>query len=497
MTDLLIGIDVGTSGARAMLVTEDGTVLGTASHPYAVHRRADGAVEQDAMEWWTAVTSTVRTVTAAIDPSRVRALGISAQGGALVCVDADLVPLGPAVSWLDSRAEDAAASLRARFGADGFYDRTGWNLGPRYNAAHILRIRETEPELFARTAFFLSTSDFILGRLTGDVALDVNSAAITQLMDTARRTYDQDILDAVGVTDAVLPRLVPSGTAVGTLTAAAADDLGLPRTVLAVAGGHDQYCAVIGSGAGDPSTLVLSTGTAWVTLGAATVIVADPGHHVSVSPHILPGTWGQFASLLNGGPSLEWLRALWADSTGPLSYDQVSDDVSATAPGAEGVVFLPHFGATVPDWNDASRGSFVGLDLTHERRHLVRATLEGIAFEAVDLIGRQKALNPGITRVRVIGGATRSPVWPRIIADVLGDTIELSTGPDAALLGAAVIAAAASPDRIAASAAHMVPTVRDLEPGPDSEVYAALAPRRAAMSRQVSRVYTATTKEGA
>jgi len=488
MTDLLIGIDVGTSGARAMLVAEDGTVLGTASHTYPLHRGAHGAVEQDATHWWDAVVTTVRAVSALVDPARVRALGISAQGGAMVPVDAAFTPLAPAISWLDSRAEAAAALLRERFGTNGFYTRTGWNLGPRYNAAHILRTRLEDPQLFARTAAFLSTPDFILAHLTGTPVLDVNSAAITQLMDTATGTYDPQILDAVGVAESALAPLVPSGTVAGTLTAHAAAQLGLPQSVIAVTGGHDQYCAVVGAGAGQPGTLVLSTGTAWVTLGAARSVVADPDHHVSVSPHIMPGTWGQFASLLNGGPALEWVRALWSQD-GPLSFDALTADAQATAAGADGVVFLPHFGATVPDWNEASRGSFLGLDLTHERRHLVRATLEGIAFEAAHLIGRQRSLNPEAGTVRVIGGATRSPVWPQIIADVLGEGIELSTGPDAALLGAAVIAAAANPQHIAAHAARMVPVARVLPPGPDAAVYAELAPRRASIGRHVAHAY--------
>ncbi|GAA2181126.1 xylulokinase [Brooklawnia cerclae] len=480
MADLVIGLDVGTSGTKTVLMADDGTALASASWHYAIDRRSPVEVEQDAEDWWTAIVRSVRAVTDGIDPARIGALAMSVQGGTLVNADRDGNPLAPARSWLDSRAAAAAQALDARFGAHGFYERTGWKLGPRYNAAQIADMRSHDHDLFAATGLFLSTHDFLAMRLTGRPCLDRNSAGITQLTNAAERRYDPDILEAIGIDESVLPGLVDPGEAIGTLTPRAAADLGLPRDVVVVAGGHDQYCAALGAGALDASTLVLSTGTAWVVLGASAVPLPDPRENLSFSDHVLPGLWGAFCSLLNGGSSLEWVRGLWGTSGEPLSFDAVTQDVLATPAGSDGLMLVPHFGATVPVWDERSRGGFVGMDLTHERRHFVRATLEGICYEAATLVALHRGVNPQVSAVRVMGGATQSPVWPRIIADVLGEPIDVLREPDAACRGAAMLAAAADPARIGECCLRMMPGSTRLEPGPDSAFYQDAVPRRAA-----------------
>ncbi|MEA5119443.1 MAG: FGGY family carbohydrate kinase [Propionicimonas sp.] len=492
MTDLVLGIDVGTSGAKSLLVDGNGTVLASAVHHYPTSRTTTGQVEQDAAGWWDGVVAAVRDTLTGIDPARVSALALSAQGGALVCADSEGRPLAPARSWLDNRAVDAAAELAARFGAHGFYERTGWRLGPRYNAAQLADLRATEPDLFGRTACFLDTAGFITRRLTGKVATDLNSSGITQLLDAAGQCYDPEILDALGITTDRLPTLVPTGTVIGPLTAAAADALGLPAGVLVVAGAHDQYCAAVGAGAIDEETVLLSAGTAWVVLGSAAHPIADRQENFAFGSHAVPGLWGQFGSLLNGGSSLEWVRRLWGTDGVPLGFDQVNQDAAQVSAGADGLLFLPHFGGTVPDWNDASRGSFVGVDLIHERKHFLRATLEGIGAEAAALLSLHRRLNPAARRVRLIGGATRSPIWPQILADLANVPIELPAVADAACLGAAVIAAAGDPARIAETSRRMVGEVAVREPGPDRDRYADQATVRQAFAEVLSATYGTT-----
>lgn len=493
MTDLVIGLDVGTSATKALAVSDDGTIVASATRPYSTHRTTDGYVEQHPERWWSAVVACVGEITTTVDPGRVRAIGLSCQGGTLVCTDGAGRPVLPARSWLDNRPTASAQRLAERFGAHDFYDRTGWRLGPRYNAAQIGHLSADEPHLFDATALFLDTASFLTLRLTGSAINDFNSAGITQLTRAEAAAYDSDILDAIGVDQTRLPQLVPSGTDVGSLTAAAAAELGLPASVRVVAGGHDQYCAAVGAGATDARTLLLSAGTAWVVLGSASTPLKDPHEDYSFSNHVMPGLWGQFGSLLNGGSSLEWMRAVWSEGGQPLALDTLEAEAAATAAGAEGLLFLPHFGATTPDWNEDSRGSFVGADLVHERRHFVRATLEGIAAEAAALISLHRELNPAPETIRLIGGATRNRTWTRIIADMVDMPVDVSGVTDAAGIGAAIVAAAGEPGRIAETADRMVGDASRVDPSEDRDIYREQGNVRRHFASVLSSAYTTTT----
>lgn len=490
MNELVIGIDVGTTGTKAVLVAEDGTVVATAYRGYAVTHDQVRA-EQDPEDWWTALVAVVREIASVAPRDAIKAISVSAQGGSTIFADRDGRAILPARSWLDARPEIEAEQLAARFDRHEFYRRTGWRLNPRYNAAQILNLRNDAPKEFAGTGRFLATADFINFRLSGRAVADINGAGITQLLSLATQHYDEEILQFLEIDEERLAELVPSGSVIGEVTPAAAVELGVPQSTLVVAGGHDQYCASLGAGAFDESTLLLSAGTAWVVLGSTDAVVLDPSEHFAAGSHVVPGRWGQFGSLLNGGASIEWVRRLLASGGDPLPFEVLNAEAMATTAGSDGLVFLPHFGGTVPDWNDASRGSFIGLELSHERRHVIRAALEGIAAEAVELIDLYRGRNPAMRSVRMIGGATRSEIWPQMLADMLGDPVEVPASADAAALGAAILAAAADPAAIDAAADRMRRPVAIFDPSPDRERYAAGRARVRAFAQQLSSTYAA------
>lgn len=490
MSDLVIGVDVGTSSTKTLVMDESGAIVGSAVVAYPTIHGPGGRVEQEAGDWWNAVVTTVRAALEHQDANRVRALTVSAQAGCVVCADALGSPLGLARSWLDATALAAAGDFERRFGRHSLYELTGWRLGPSYCAAQIADLRSSEPERFGQTEYFLDTAAFINTRLTGRVVADQNSTGISQLLNVSAQCYAPEVLEAVGVPIGRLPELVRSGEAIGPLTPASAHALGLTESVLVVAGGHDQYCAALGAGALDEGTLMLSAGTAWVILGQSAEPIVDPSENFAFGAHILPGRWGQLGSLRNGGSSLEWIRRVVGGSGRPASFEQINSFAEQTAAGADGLFLLPHFGGTVPDWVDSSRGSLVGLDLAHEPRHLVRAALEGIAAEAASLVELCRALNPGIARTRMIGGAVRSPVWPQILADMLDMPIEVPQVSDAAPLGAAIVALAGDPSRLRATAQRLAGQFHQIEPGRDAVVYAELAPVRRAFADALAAVYS-------
>lgn len=446
MEDLLLGIDMGTTGAKCVLITSGGAVLSQAYESYSVDRPAPYCAEQDAEDWWNALVLIVRRCTAGQDMKRIRALSLSVQGGTMILADSAGRPLAPARSWLDSRAVEEAKLVRERFGDEYFFQKTGWKIYSSYNCMQILHIKRNDPALFGQTRYFLSLPDFLHLRLTGRACVDHNSSGITQLMNVKTRAWDPEVLQMLEIGEERLPELIAPGDRVGLLTQKAADELGLGRDVWVVAGGHDQYCAALGAGAVAAGDVLISCGTAWVLLGITDQPVHDPAMNFALGNHVAsPGVWGQFGSLRNGGVCLEWLRKSFAGIPGELSsvmdYPLINRLVESCAPGAEGLLFFPHFdGSNIPTWNHASKGGFLGLEMKHGLPHFFRAVMEGVSLEMRWVWETYKTLDPGPHRIRILGGAAKSPVWTQILTDVLDEPVEVPAVADSACIGAAILA---------------------------------------------------------
>lgn len=473
---LLLGIDVGTTGTKAMLISSDGHVLGEGYCGYSLSRPAALVVEQDADEWWQAVVRSVRMCLSGNDNGRVRALSISAQGGSLLAIDSDDVPIAPARSWLDRRATAQVDRIVERFGATEFFQRTGWRVFGAYSCVQLLDMRENEPELFTRASAFLGTADFINLRLTGRRCADMNAAGITQLTNVLAGSWDSEILAFVGIDEARMPQLLRPGSILGTLTADAAAALGLGADVEVIAGGHDQYCAALGAGVVESGDVLVSTGTAWVVLGITATPIPDPAQNFGFGPHVTPDVWGEFGSLRNGGNCLDWARTVCSGRAGLDDYADVEQLVAEVAPGSQGLRFFPHFdGTSVPTWNDQAKGTMVGLELRHGAGEIYRAVMEGVCFELRRLLEAYESFGPNISRIRLLGGAANSAVWTRIIADVLGRPVEALNIAHSACLGAAMLAGVGSSARVWTDIEHacatVVPAARLVTPSADCDSY--------------------------
>jgi sugar (pentulose or hexulose) kinase len=446
----LIGADIGTTGTKTVVFTEEGRAIASAYRSYEVYSERADYAEQNAVDWWNALVETVREATKGIPEKReIAALSLSTQGGSLVAADGDGLPTCRAISWLDHRVgEEELVALRAGKEPDYHYLHTGWPLGGCYNLAQIKWLQNHQPEVYRKSRMFLSTSDYLHYHLTGRAVTDYTNAGITNLEDLRGRSWDEAGIRDLGIAPGQLGELRPSGMPIGGLTPRAAQALGLPETVLVVNGGMDQYCGALGAGAIHEGDLMLATGTSWVLLGTYPDLVFHRGSYFAPCHHILPGRYGLMATVPTGGISMEWFRRVFR--TPPQVYGSASEEsfadidrAAAEKPlGADGLLFYPHFsGSTCPTWSGTNRAAFLGVNLSHDRGYFARAVMEGVTFQMREIVDAMRASGGKTHLIRMIGGASRSALWRGIVADVTGLPVLPSRSPNSACAGAAMVAA--------------------------------------------------------
>jgi sugar (pentulose or hexulose) kinase len=453
MGEYVIGVDVGTTATKGMLVSRSGEIVRTASRTYELIKPDSVRTEQRAEDWWRTLVEVVRECTSGPDLNKrdqVVALSVSTQGGSMVPVDAHGNPLSNAIVWLDRRGQAQRAHLLSRYDDEFFYRKTGFHLGTGLNLVAIAWVRDNDKELFQRTHKFLSTQDYLNLHLTGTPAIDYTNAAMTQLMDVASGEWDEALLEAAGIGQERLASILQAGALVGSLTTTASEQLGLSTSVQVYNGAHDQYCAAVGSGTFELGDLMLSTGTAWVILGVFDGPVYDAEAGVAPRRHVVTGLWGSLASLPTAGLSMEWFRDGFAQrretAEGVVieSFADIDRQAATRMKKAGSVLVYPYLrGSTFPTRSSDVRACIMGLGLEHDRYDIALATMECVAFEARRLIERFQQL--GCSRsVRVLGGAARSDLWAGIIAHVTGGRVIRLKQADAACLGAAIIAGSES-----------------------------------------------------
>ena len=439
MNRYLIGIDVGTTGTKSMLFSDSGRIISHAYAEYPCQTPGTGMVEQNAEDWWRAVVKTVRAITA--DPQTAKnvvAISLSLQGGTFVPVDRQYRPLHPAIVWSDKRCDRQRQAFAQAFGQDYIYQKTGWHLSSGLNAMEIAWYRENHPDLFEKTSLFLSVPDYISLRMTGRPVVDISDAGINQLADIRTGHYDKAILDFIGVDEARLPEIVPSGVPVGRLLKGAAEELGLPRSVLLVSGAHDQYAALLGAGITRTGDVMIGTGTAWVVTALTDEPYFESGFSQSVPAS---GKWGSLVSLSTGGVCLDWFRNNVAGSQAAgMSYSEINELASQRGAGVNGLRFYPYFNGTAfPLKGHQCKATFLGLDLSHDRVDIARAVMEGVAMQTIWTLDyfRQRF---SLKDVKLSGGAGKSPLWVRMVANIADCPVSVPLVSDLTCVGAGILA---------------------------------------------------------
>ena len=476
---ILIGLDIGTTSVKVGVFDAAGPQLASIGHAYALDHPATDRAEADATGYWTATVSALREALEAsgVDPAAVAAIAVSSQGETVITVDAEGKPTGPAIVWLDNRAQDEAHEIGRRFGDGPVYERTGVpTVNPTWTACKLLWLRRHEATRFEAAARFLLVEDLILHRLTGRFVTEGGVQSTTLLYDIRRHAWWPEMLDAVGIDPARLPALVIPGSVVGRLSAGAALALGLPETVLVVAGGMDQGAGAVGVGNLGQGVVSESTGGALTVQATVARHGADPTGQTPVYVHSAPDRYLYCPVCPTGGMALTWFRDRFGAEEldrsareGGSAYDLLTASAALVAPGADGLTMLPHLmGAFSPEYEPDAPGVYYGFTLHHGKAHFVRALLEAVAFmlrRNLELLERAGA---PAAEIRSHGGGARSPLWNQIKADVCGLPVVTLQGEDAAVRGDAMLAGVAAgvfPD-LAAAAARMVHVERRYEPDP-------------------------------
>lgn len=430
----LIGLDIGTTGAKALLVDERGGVLGKGYLGYKLI--SDGCrVEQRADDWTECGSNAIRQALEGRDASQVCAVSLSTQGASTVAVDKQNRPVGNAVTWMDSRAKAEAAELANLLGNDYIYRSTGWRVNPSLDAAKILYMKRSGNYNDAR--YYLSTIEYMNLFLTGNPVCDPTNASIRQLYNVPGGDYDSKILDAIGLSRDELPEIMPTGALVGTITSEAAAATGLLTGTPVYNGAHDQYCASIGAAAVNNGDLLLSAGTTWVVMG----IVDKPlftDTYIAPAVHPVPGLYGTIASLVGSGASLQWFKNNFTDS----DFREIDEQAAVRGNKTGELFFYPYLsGAGYPLWNPDVRGSFTGISLAHDKFDFARAIMEASAFSVRQALEDYTANGLMPKTLRIMGGAAKSALWCGLIAAAAGFPVEVSGESEACALGAAIIAA--------------------------------------------------------
>ena len=412
----LVGLDVGTTGVKALAITSSGDVVATAEESYPLSTPQPGWAEQDPEDWWRASEKALAALGA--DPAGI---GLSGQMHGLVCLDESDRVLRPAILWNDQRTGPECAEIEELVGLERLIALTGNRALPGFTAPKLLWLRRHEPDVYARIRRILLPKDYVRLRLTGQHAIDVADASGTLLFDVAGRRWSEEVAGALAIPGEWLPPVHES-----------------PE----IAGAGDPQAAALGVGAVEPGTLSVVLGTSGVVFASLPEFRADPAARVHAFCHAVPHLWEAMGVMLNAAGSLRWFRDAFAPAVG---YDALVAEAERWQPGAEGLVFLPYLqGERTPHADPDARGVFAGLSLRHDRGALVRSVLEGVAYGLRDSLELLRALGVEPRVARVSGGGARSRTWLRIVASVLGIPLELTAVEEGSAYGAALLAGCAA-----------------------------------------------------
>jgi xylulokinase len=507
INELLLGIDIGTTGSKALLVDGGGQVVAEATFDYPMFTPRPLWAEQNPEDWWTATVGAIRKVIAdsGADASSIAGVGLTGQMHGLVLLDKAGRVLRPCIMWNDQRTAPQCAAISERLGTGRILELIANPVLPGFTAPKIVWVRENEPEVYAQAAQVLLPKDYIRYRLTGQYATEVSDASGTALLDVRNRRWSAQMLDALDIPASWMPPCLESVVPSTTISNEAAELTGLKAGTPVVGGGGDQAAQAVGSGIVEQGIISVTLGTSGVVFATAERFLLEPEGRLHAFCHAVPEQWHLMGVMLSAAGSLRWFRdtlgqmeAEQAQAEGRDVYDLICEEAAQAPAGCEGLVFLPYLsGERTPYPDPDARATFFGLTLRHGREQMARSVLEGVAYGLRDSLELMRAMGLEITQVRASGGGARSALWRQILADVFDSEIVLTNVTEGAAFGAALLAGVGSGiyrDLSEACAATIRLTDR-IEPGPDQATYAdyyavyrALYPALAPLFKQVSAI---------
>lgn len=447
----LLGIDVSTTGAKALLVSERGEVIAGVATEYPLSTPCPLWSEQAPADWWQGSCSSIREAlrTAGLKGAEVTSVGLTGQMHGLVMMDQSGAVLRPAILWNDQRTGAQCAEITEKAGGLGrLLELTGNAVLPGFTAPKIVWVQKNEPAVYDRTAHVLLPKDYLRYCLTGEYATEVSDASGTCLLDVAHRRWSDRMLSILGIPKEWLPPCTESPVVSGRISPKAALETGLKAGTPVVGGAGDQAAQAVGSGVVQPGIISVTSGTSGVVFAHSDRFAVEAQGRLHAFCHAVPGKWHLMGVMLSAGGSFRWLRdslgepeRTSASAIGKDPYDLLTYSASQAPAGSDGLLFLPYLtGERTPHPDPQARGAFIGLTVMHRKCHIIRSVLEGVSFGLRDSLELIRSLGVPITQVRASGGGSRSRLWRQIQADVFGQELVLVNVTEGAAFGAALLA---------------------------------------------------------
>lgn len=436
----LLGIDLGTSSVKSVLMDQDGNLQAVCRQEYTFDIPAEGWAEQDPQVWWEAAANTVRRALeqSRILPSEVDGIGFSGQMHGMVPLDQEGRPVRKAIIWCDQRSAAQAEEIRTLIGEPRLGEVACNRIATGFQTASLLWMKEEEPESYEKTALVLLPKDYIRYRLTGALSTEITDAAGTLALDVHQGKWSDEFIHILGLRRELYPPVFLPDSPGGTVTAAAAKETGLAPGTKVFHGGADQVMQAIGNGIIGPGQVSVTIGTGAQVFAPLSEPVYDPELRSHTFNNFYKGGWYFMGATLSGGLSLRWLRDVMLDG---MSYQEMNRLAASVPRGSEGLLYLPYMaGERTPHMDSHARGMFFGLTLNHAKAHLIRAVMEGVAFSLRDCLDIFYGLGQSCVRVIASGGGSRSAPWLQMQADIFNREIYISRMPEQAAVGAAISA---------------------------------------------------------
>ena len=438
---VLLGLDVGTTGARAVAVDESGHLISEASSEYPLHTPHPGWAEQDPEDWWRGAKEALSEVAGQVEDQAV-GIGLTGQMHGSVFLNSSDEVIRPALLWNDQRTEKQCEKITEAVGAERLIRIAGNPALTGFQAPKVLWLHDEEPENYENTSRVLLPKDYVRLKLTGEYATDASDAAGTLFLDVGKRNWSQEILDALEVPIEWMPTVHEGPENTGKLRENVANELGLPSGIPVAAGGGDNAAAAVGVGVVQEGVISSSVGTSGVIFAHTGEFTPDPSGALHAFCHAVPDAYHLMGVTLSAGGSLAW----WHDTLDErFDYEELSELAAQAPPGSEGLLFLPYLsGERTPHSDPAARGSFFGLTNRHDKSHMTRALMEGVIFSLRDSVEIMRELGTPIEQVRATGGGAKGELWRQLQADIYGLPIHRTTTDEGPAYGAALLAGVAA-----------------------------------------------------
>ncbi|MDG0965289.1 MAG: xylulokinase [Opitutales bacterium] len=476
-----IGIDIGTSSVKALLIDSSGRVIKTTVPEYSFQTPKPLWAESDPLDWWEATKQAIKELLLNVQSSDIAGIGLTGQMHGMVAMNKEGAVLRPCIMWNDQRSHLECDEITERVGQKKILSITGNPVLPGFTAPKILWTQKNEPDLFDLIDKVLLPKDFIRYKLTGSFFSDVSDASGTSLLDVGKRTWSQEMFDCMGWPISWMPEVTESTEVSAKISTEAAMLTGLLEGTPVVAGGGDCAAQAVGSGIVEEGKISVTLGTSGVVFAQSDEYRVEPNGKLHAFCHAVPGKWHVMGVMLSAAGSFQWYKNQFGmeeqrieNEGGANAYETLTGEAQQVIAGSEGLFFLPYLsGERTPHPDPYARGCFIGMNLRHQKKHHTRAVLEGVSYGLNDSLSLMKELGIDPNEIILSGGGSRSALWKQMLADIFATPCAMVNALEGAAYGAAILAAVGVGGfgSVQEACSTFIQKVETVDPGPDLETY--------------------------